>query len=71
LTEDLCKFIDLQKKSGGAVGPSASGSGFGGEFLMAAVGELATSVGSRAACRTSFAPRASPYRQMHASICEG
>ena len=36
---------------------------------MAAVTELATAVGTRAACRALFAPRASHYRQRHASIC--
>jgi putative transposase len=36
---------------------------------MAAVSELATAVGTRAACRALFAPRASHYRQRHASIC--
>ena len=36
---------------------------------MAAVTELATAVGTRAACRALFAPRASHYRQRRASIC--
>src|ERR1022692_1703569 len=56
------------KKSGGAVGPSDSGTGPGGELLMAAVIELAAAVGTRAACRALFAPRASHYRQRRASI---
>jgi hypothetical protein len=38
---------------------------------MAAVGELATSVGSRAACRTLAAPRASPIAKCVRPICEG
>ena len=38
---------------------------------MAAVTELATAVGTRAACRALFAPRASHYRQRRASICPG
>jgi len=36
---------------------------------MAAVTELATEVGTRAACRALFAPRASHYRKRRASIC--
>jgi len=36
---------------------------------MATVTELAGAVGTRAACRALFAPRASHYRQRHASIC--
>ena len=36
---------------------------------MAAVSELATAVGTRAACRALFAPRASHYRQRRAAIC--
>jgi len=36
---------------------------------MAAVTELATAVGTRAACRALFAPRASHYRRRRASIC--
>jgi putative transposase len=36
---------------------------------MAAVTELATAVGTRAACRALFAPRASHYRQRRAVIC--
>ena len=36
---------------------------------MAAVTELATVVGTRAACRALFAPRASHYRQKRAVIC--
>jgi len=36
---------------------------------MAAVSELATAVGTRAACRVLFAPRASHYRQRRAAIC--
>jgi len=35
---------------------------------MAAVSELATTVGTRAACRALFAPRASYYRQRRSSI---
>ena len=35
---------------------------------MAAVTELATAVGTRAACRALFAPRASHYRQRRAAI---
>ena len=35
---------------------------------MAAVTELATAVGTRAACRALFAPRASYYRQRRSSI---
>jgi putative transposase len=34
---------------------------------MAAVTELATDVGTRAACRALFAPRASYYRERHAA----
>jgi hypothetical protein len=34
---------------------------------MAAVTELATNVGTRAACRALFAPRASYYRERHAA----
>ena len=36
---------------------------------MAAVNELATEVGTRAACRALFAPRASHYRHKRASLC--
>jgi putative transposase len=36
---------------------------------MAAVTELATEVGTRAACRALFAPRASHYRNKRASLC--
>ena len=36
---------------------------------MAAVTELATGVGTRAACRALFAPRASHYRHQRASLC--
>ena len=36
---------------------------------MAAVTELATAVGTRAACRALFASRASHYRQRRAAIC--
>ncbi len=36
---------------------------------MAAVTELATAVGTRAACRALFAPRASHYRKRRVSIC--
>jgi len=36
---------------------------------MAAVTELATEVGTRAACRALFAPRASHYRLKRASLC--
>src|SRR5208337_4142823 len=36
---------------------------------MAAVSELATAVGTRAACRVLFAPRASHYRKRRASLC--
>jgi putative transposase len=36
---------------------------------MAAVTELATEVGTRAACRALFAPRASHYRHQRASLC--
>ncbi len=36
---------------------------------MAAITELATEVGTRAACRALFAPRASHYRHRRASIC--
>ena len=36
---------------------------------MAAVTELATAVGTRAACRALFAPRASHYRRRRAAIC--
>ena len=36
---------------------------------MAAVTELATAVGTRAACRALFAPRASHYRKRRATIC--
>ncbi len=36
---------------------------------MAAVTELATAVGTRAACRALFAPRASHYRQRRAASC--
>jgi len=36
---------------------------------MAAVTELATAVGTRAACRALFAPRASHYRKRRAAIC--
>lgn len=39
------------QKSGGAVGPSDCGTRPGGELLMAGVTELATEVGTRAACR--------------------
>ena len=35
---------------------------------MAAVTELATAVGTRAACRALFAPRASHYRKRRAAI---
>jgi hypothetical protein len=35
---------------------------------MAAVSELATAVGTRAACRALFAPRASHYRQRRAAL---
>src|ERR1022692_4839862 len=56
------------KKSGCAVGPSDNGTGPGGELLMAAGTELATAVGTRAACRALFAPRASHYRKRHAPI---
>ena len=34
---------------------------------MAAVTELATAVGTRAACRALFAPRASHYRKRRAA----
>ena len=34
---------------------------------MAAVTELASDVGTRAACRALFAPRASYYRERHAT----
>src|SRR5207249_10249089 len=57
------------KKSGGAARSAPSGSGPGGELLMAAVTELATEVGTRAACRALFAPRASHYRHKRASLC--
>jgi putative transposase len=36
---------------------------------MAAVTELATAVGTRAACRALFSPRASHYRKRRGSIC--
>ena len=36
---------------------------------MAAVTELATEVGTRAACRALFAPRASHYRNKRALLC--
>jgi putative transposase len=36
---------------------------------MAAVTELATAVGTRAACRALFASRASHYRKRRGSIC--
>src|SRR5665811_541162 len=55
------------KKSGCAVGSSDSGAGPGGRVLMAAVTELATDVGTRAACRALFAPRASYYRERRAT----
>ena len=35
---------------------------------MAAVTELATTVGTRAACRALFAPRASYYRERRSAI---
>jgi len=38
---------------------------------MAAVTELATDVGTRAACRALFAPRASYYRERHAASSPG
>src|ERR1019366_1696999 len=43
------------------------GAGPGGRVLMAAVTELATTVGTRAACRVLFAPRASYYRDRRAA----
>ena len=60
LAEDLRKahiIIDVQKKVAAR-----------GELLMVAVTELATAVGTRAACRALFAPRASHYRQKYALI---
>jgi len=56
LTEDLRKahiIIDVQKKSGCAVGQSHSGDGPRppGEILMDAVTELASEVGASAACQ--------------------
>ena len=67
LTEKLRKaeiIIDVQKKSGGAVGPSDSGSRPGRELLMAAVTELATTAGIQAACQALALPRASFYRKL-------
>jgi len=67
LAEDLRKahiIIDVQKKSGCAVGESESGAGPRprGEILMGAVTELASEVGTSAACQTLRMPRASYYR---------
>ena len=69
LTEDLRKahiIIDVQK-SGCAVGSSDSGTGPAGRVLMTAVTELATDVGTRAACRALFVLRASYYRDRRAA----
>ena len=70
LTEDLRKahiIIDVQKKVAALLGRPIPETGPGGELLMAAVTELATAVGTRAACRALFAPRASHYREGRAA----
>ncbi|MHB8542349.1 MAG: IS3 family transposase [Candidatus Acidiferrales bacterium] len=72
LTEDLRKahiIIDVQKKVAALLGHPIPEQDPEGELLMAAVTELATAVGTRAACRALFAPRASHYRRRRASIC--
>jgi len=69
LTEDLRKahiIIDVQKKWL-RCWSSDFGAGPGGKVLMAAVTELASDVGTRAACRALFAPRASYYRDRRAA----
>ncbi|HEX8810556.1 MAG TPA: IS3 family transposase [Terracidiphilus sp.] len=70
LTEDLRKahiIIDVQKKVAALLGHPISEQDPEEEFLMAAVTELATAVGTRAACRALFAPRASYYRDRRAA----
>ena len=65
LNEELRKahiIIDVQKKVAALLGPSASGPRSGEGVLMAAVTELATAVGTRAACLALWVPRGSYYR---------
>ena len=62
LNEDLRKadiIIDVQKKVAALLGHPLPEEDLEEGLLMAAVTELATAVGTRAACRALFAPRAS------------